>query len=297
MSNSESPKWEVMGGNQTVIAFTEKRPTYESKRDWEKAFRKKIQDALRVLVADEGEMLVAKYGSVNNDPIDTENAVFYNFAAPVSQSARYGVSFKTLLPNDVYATFDLLGKQGYNYLYIYSIEKIAPASSEEVVIQPFVRWTDVPVKTMRIENAEFYFSAIRKNPECVMVCSRGQINGDFGLNIRIRSSEKEPFRLTTPMKPILDGIISSFHKLPSDVSVDEIINNVNDFLIKRETWKQMFLDEQNSVLPPHQYVRPYRRNSLQWSPMDEHCKEACITIEYGAEKWSFSGELYEVAGE
>jgi hypothetical protein len=294
MSNSGNPKWEVMSGGQTVIVCAEKRPTYESKRDWEKAFRKKIQDALRVLVANEGEMLLAKYGSVNNDMIDTENAVFYNFAAPVSQSARYGVSFKTILPKDVYAAFDLLGKQGYNYLYIYSIEEISAVSSNEVAIQPFVRWTDVPVKTMRIENAEFYFSALRKNPECVTVCGSGQINGNFGLNIHIRSSEKEPFKLTTLMKPILDGVISSFHKLPDNTQVDEIASNVNDFLIKSETWKQLLLDERNSVLPPHQYVRPYRRNSLQWSPMDARCKEARITIEYGAEKWSFSGEMYEI---
>jgi len=34
---------------------------------------------------------------------------------------------------------------------------------------------------------------------------------------------------------------------------------------------------------------------LQWSPLDERCKEARITIEYGAEKWSFSGEIYEVS--
>jgi len=294
MINTESPKWEVIGGKETVIICTEKRPTYECKRDWEKAFRKEVQDALRVLVANEGEMLTAKYGSVNNDTIDTENAVFYNFAAPVSQSARYGVSFKTFSPDEMYATFDLMGKRGYNYLYIYSIEPIETAPSEESVIQPFAYWTDVPVVTMRIENAEYYFTAMRKNPERITICCRGQIDGNFGLNIRIRSSEKEPFRLTNPMKPILDGIISSFHKLPENTSVDDILNNFHDLLIKKECWKQMLLDEQNAVLPPYQYVKPYRVRSLQWSPLDDRCKEARLTIEYGAEKWSFSGEIYEV---
>jgi len=290
--DNNKPKWEVISGEQTVIVCAEKRPAYECKRDWEKLFRKEVQNALRVLTAAEGEMLTAKYGSSNQDIIDTENAVFYNFAAPVSQSARHGVAFKTLSSADMYATFDLLGKRDYNYLYIYSIEQIAPR--DDIVVQPFVKWTDIPITTMRIGSASHYFMAMRKNPECMTVCGREQIDGDFGLNIRIRSPEREPFKLTNLMKPLLDGIISSFHKLPENVSVSSLTDKGDNLFYPAEEWKRMFKDERNSVLPVYQYVRPYRRDSLQWSPMDERCKEARITIEYGVEKWSFSGEIYEI---
>ena len=139
MNNSDKPKWEIISGKETVIVCAEKRPTYDCKREWEKAFRKEVQDALRVLTANEGEMLIGKYGSVSGDMIDTENAVFYNFAAPVSQSARYGVAFKTLSADDMYTAFDLLGKRNYNYLYIYSIEQIASAPGEDSAVQPFAK--------------------------------------------------------------------------------------------------------------------------------------------------------------
>jgi len=295
MNNPDVPKWEIISGKQTVIVCAEKRLTYDCKRGWEKAFRKEVQDALRVLTANENEMLIGKYGSVNGDMIDTENAVYYNFAAPVSQSACYGVSFKTLSSDDMYAVFDILGKQIYNYLYIYNVEPITPAPSEESVVQPFAVWKDIPINTMRVESADYYFMAMRGHPECFMLCGRGQIDGDFGLNIRIRSPEKEPFRLTSLMKPLLDGIVSSFHKLPENTSLDDLTDMSIGLLYSEDKWKRLLLDERNAVLPPYQYVRQYRRDRLQWSPMDDRCKEARITIEYGAEKWNFSGEIYEVS--
>ena len=294
MSNTDAPRWEVISGRQTVIVFAEKRLTYDCKRDWEKAFRKEVQDALRVLTSNKGEMLVGKYYGANDDTIDTENAVYYNFAAPVSQSAQYGVSFQTLPKDDMFTVFDLLGKDEYKYLYIYSIEPITPAPSEEYVVQPYASWTDIPIKTMRINSASHYFKAMREHPECFFIYGGGQIDGDFGVNIRIQSPEKEPFKLTNLMKPLLDGIISSFHKLPENTSVDELTDQAIRLLYSADEWKRLLLDEQNAVLPPYQYVKPYRRDSLQWSPLDDRCKEARITIEYGAEKWSFSGEIYEV---
>ena len=50
MNNPDIPKWEVIGGKQTVIICAEKRPAYEHKRDWEKAFRREVQDAMRMLM-------------------------------------------------------------------------------------------------------------------------------------------------------------------------------------------------------------------------------------------------------
>jgi hypothetical protein len=136
---------------------------------------------------------------------------------------------------------------------------------------------------------------MRKHPGCFFRYGRGQIDGDFGINISIRSPEKEPFKLTNLMKPLLDGIISSFHKLPENARAEELTDMGIRLFHSAEEWKGLLLDEQNTVLPPYQYVKPYRRDSLQWSPLDERCKEARITIEYGAEKWSFSGEIYEVS--
>jgi len=295
INNSDiPPRWEVIGGKKTVIVCAERRPTYECKRDWEKAFRKEVQNALRSLVADKGEMLVAKYGSDAADAIDTENALFYNFAAPVSQSACYGVAYKTLCPEEMYLTFHSLGKQGYNHLYIYSLEPIALAPGEERDIEPFVRWTDIPIITMRIESAAYFFTVMRQNPKCFLVYGHGQMDGDFGVNIRIQSPSKEPFKLTAIMKPLLDGVISSFHRLPKDANVDELTDKSISLYHTAGEWKGLLIDERNSVLPPYQYVKPYRRDSLQWSPMDDRCKEARITANYGADKWSFSGEIYEV---
>ena len=244
-NNPDIPKWEVIGGKQTVIICAEKRPAYEHKRDWEKAFRREVQDVMRLLTAKEGEMLTAKYGSAGGDMVDTENAVFYNFNPPVSQAVRHGVAFKTLSPDEMYTVFDVLGKKDYKHLYIYSIEPITPAPVEDSIIQPFARWRDIPVKTMRIQNAEYYFMAMRENPECFLICCTGQINGDFGLNIRIRSPEKEPYNLMPLMKPLLDGIISSFHRLPENTAIDGIIENADTLLHSVEDWRCWFRDERN----------------------------------------------------
>ena len=294
MNNSDTPRWEVICGKETVIVCAEKRPAFECRWDWEKAFRKEVQDALRVLKAKEGEMITAKYGSAAEETIDAENALFYNFNAPVSQSARHGISFKAITTDEMYTIFDTLGKQGYNNLYIYSIESIATVIDEQNEIDEFVCWTDVPIKTIRIESASHFFAAMRRSPECFLLCSSGQISGDFGLRISIQSPDKEPFNLAHLMKPMLDGIISSFHKLPENAPVEELSDQAIWLLYSPEDWKRLLLDDRNAVLPAYQYVRPYRRDSLQWSPMDERCKEARLTIEYGADHWSFSGELYEV---
>ena len=194
----------------------------------------------------------------------------------------------------MHTVFDILGKYNYKHLYIYSIGSIMPEPHELYEIEPFADWENVPVKTMHIQSADYYFIAMRKNPECVAVNFKGQIDGDFGLNVRIRSPEKEPSNLAPLLKPVLDGIISSFHKLPENTNIDELTDKGIRLLNSNEDWKRWLRDERKAVLPPYQYVKQYRSDRLQWSPMDERCKEARLTVEYGADNWSFSGEIYKV---
>ncbi|GHU93274.1 hypothetical protein FACS1894208_02460 [Clostridia bacterium] len=228
-----SPKWDVIHGKTAVIVCAEKRPTYECSRDWEKAFRKEVQDALRVLTANEGEILTARYGTTADDTVDLENALFYNFSAPVKNAARYGIEFGEIDSEEVAAIFNTLGVMGYKHLYLYSVAPIDPPDIFEN--DTYIEWNEIPVKTMLGAQSAFgYFTAMRSHPECFLICNTGQIDGDFGLDIKIQSPETEPVSLTGIMKPLIDGIVSSFHKLPDNSPIDKLTDSFIELFLTTE---------------------------------------------------------------
>lgn len=263
-------------------------------KNWEKELRTEVQNALRSLPTNEGKLLSACFGCTEHDNIDTENALFYNFAAPVGNATKHGVFFSRYSVEDTNALLTGLGKAGFRYYYKYTIEPNEP--EEFFVNRRGVEWTEIPIRPLYGGQRAFgFFEALRSNPESFFKPTLKEITGNFGIDIKIKSPDTKLISIDKIMKPMLDGVVSAFHKLPTDISIDKICTPTRSLAHgDHERLRRLLLQERNAILPPYKFVVPYRENSLIWSPQDNNLTEARISIKYGADQWSFSGIIYEL---
>jgi len=131
-----------------------------------------------------------------------------------------------------------------------------------------------------------YFLALKTNPQSVK-CYADCVNNHLGLKIQIFIPQKSRFSCVVQiMKPMIDGIISSFHS-PKLTSVDEIskLLNINpEFLSSKN----------NTCLGEHPFVTQFP-DSVNWNPQDDRLNYVCIEpVIVDDSEFSFSGRIYSV---
>ena len=212
-------EYEIIFDKRSVTVYSTKRLVFEPKgRQIE--FKRDIQSAVEQLQADLNEELFAVYGTdYNKNPVDTENALFYNVGTSSFWNSAYSaVSFDTLSPKETHLLFQELNKPQYHHYYSYKINNFLNRN-----IKPVLSWDKIELFPLRGVHKPFeYWKLLREHINEVIVFDNNDIKGLFGLNIHIYEPEKRFITLANPMKALLDGVICAFHRLPQTVDKEAL---------------------------------------------------------------------------
>lgn len=275
----------IQGDDQRVIAFSSQRIPFDSKKDWRADFKQALRAAIAPLKAREGEEIAAVYGSaLPCDPVDTENALFYNLGqSPFRGCANHALSFATLDAEKTRILLDQQGVSGFRHYYEYRIIPFREGNSNAVA-----SWSSLPLFPLRGEHSAFdYWQVIRRHLATIKCHQAADIAGDFGLDIHLESPETAVINLATVIKSLLDGVICAFHRMPEGTDSGRLRLAAERLGCPAD----MLLDRACTPLGQREYVRP-KQNHVLWDPKDMSCKSARLSIRYGRLDWRFSGTLY-----
>jgi len=96
------------------------------------------------------------------------------------------------------------------------------------------------------------------------------------------------------VKPVLDGIISSFHTHDGS-DITELSGRLAKIVGEKEqTVQTMLIDSKMNILGTRKLLHKFGQN-IQWNPADDTCVTADILFDNSIDGgWSLSGELFQV---
>jgi len=278
--------YEIYYDRRSVIVYSSDRLTFEPK-GWQIDLKRDLRNAVKQLRASKCEGIVAVYGVDNGKGfIDTENALFYNMGTAVfHEVAQNHIAFDTLSSNETTCLFADVGKPQYHHYYSYHVSVFCPLQ-----IKPLLSWERLPLFSLRGEHKPFdFWKLLREKIDEVTVSENQDYTGQFSIELNFYETDVKPINLANPMKPLLDGIICAFHKMPNDIDT-KILSDVSKRL---SLPVERLLCREKTLLGEEVYVKPYR-NYVFWNPQDNRCSAVNMSIEYGADRRCFSGRIYKV---
>ncbi len=115
----------------------------------------------------------------------------------------------------------------------------------------------------------------------------------FGVQVTINTPVAR-ISLSHTIKPLLDGIISSFHNHDGS-NMDEIAERLSGLLkLSKEDTAALLANSTIAVLGRRRLLNPFGKG-LQWNPADHMCVAAKVTVQIDND-WSISGEIFKVNG-
>lgn len=269
--------------DRTVECWSSARLPFEPTRDWQKAQRQELAQALKLFEAGAGEALSALYLSPSGDDrFDAENVLFYNVGtAAFKSSAAFGLEFESGVaspPTDV----DEDGMGGHYHRY-----EVRKAKTG------FRLWRAIghPIKisasgdfVLKNDTKPSLIWHVLKSSGSVTPSAKLSPSAKFALVVTIRGGGAT-LNLATAVKPLFDGIISAFHRYVGN-DLDLVSSRLADHLNQGpDAIASLLLDERLALLDDRTVVHA-RGDGVQWNPKDDDCVAGAVYFEPGSRQSS-----------
>lgn len=245
--------------------------------------------------------LYASYISKENKTtnFDIENILFYNVGPDSFKDlAKRGLIFERRIENPIKFTLDsnpCIFDHYMNYKVLY------PLITEPLYWKkdkPLVSWSNVNIDILKTDLKPFFFWL--KMKKCKIDVYNNYTNEGFlGISINIKvpkAPEKHNnFNFVTILKPMIDGIMSSFHT-HNGKDIDEIANRLSKkSYLSPKNIKQLLMQNEKAVLGQKDLIRLWG-NSVQWNPSDDLINYGELKIDYSQKSSivELDGELFYI---
>lgn len=275
--------------NNAVKLWSTRRLPFEPK-GWLYEMRHDLKRALKQLKTKKNLMLYASFYSNQEEFFDVENVLLYNVgSSSFSHLCNKGLIFESVLLNPPVLNIDD-HEINIDYYHQYVTLEDKPQSCYWNMEKRVAKWHDVSCQKISSDMKPHQVWYDMKKG-AVEIDNKCRISPFYGIKVEIKAPINTKINLAAVVKPLLDGIICSFH-CHNGEQIDEVVNRLlNKVDENPEVLKAMLLDN-NVVLGKNRLIYPYR-NYVKWNPDDHKFVYAEILVDYSNEEniWSMSGEI------
>jgi hypothetical protein len=261
----------------SLIATSEERLNLEPK-DWRKDFKSELTNAIKAL-SPNGKYLKARLLTREKDFFDVENILFYNLGT---------ANFKKLDSKGIW--FSLEREESCHnkkYVHEYCLIDLFPEPSGDIIAE----WSNIIIEKPTTSKKPLdYWLPIKQSTNFKTYFTN--YCGEFGLNIEIGTPKNEVINIINIQKPLLDGLISVFHKATnvSKEAIEYMATKTNHSI---EEIQCIINNNKVTVLPQRDIIQKYREG-IKWNPQDEKCTDVRIIIRETDDKnYKISGYMFK----
>jgi len=280
-------------GHDSVRAWSAERLSFEPK-GWQKEFRERLRRAVNQLDGDQDSVLHTIFISPNNEVVDVENILLYNVGTGYFERAAHsGLRFERVfgMPPDNPAP---MTGQPRHYQY-YALASRNEDFDFWRASERYAQWvTTIAPVTPSTKAVEIWQSMKQGSVRILSKPSHRLTRFGVRINIRVPSSASR-FNTASLVKPILDGVISSFHEYDGSDSY-EIEERLTRILgVEKSTISEYLADSSTSILGPRNSITCWR-DGVKMNPADDGCVagELLVSEEATDGAWEMSGEIFRV---
>ena len=299
MDNSQQKNYFIKSdeNNNSVEFWSNIRLPFETTVKLPKVKFHEIRDSLRSAIkglkSKNNTILNAEYSSTQKEFFDVENVLFYNVGSGVFKHlCKNGLRFERRSVSPPKVPVQLIGPA--KHYHNYSIVNKETKSNYWKKGTSLANWVDVPCNPFKGEIKPHSIWNPMKNSS-VAVQNEHPYFSSYGIQVTIKAPIGTKINLASVVKPLLDGIISSFHTHDGS-DIFEISERVAKMLGENpEMVHKMLLDSKMNLLGKRKLL--YKRSKgVQWNPADDDCMMAEILFDNSMEDgiWSLSGEIFTV---
>ncbi len=255
--------------------------------------RNSLRSSIRGLNSGKDTILNAVYSSTEHGEFDIENVLLYNVGSNVFRHlCNNGLHFerRIVLPPEIQIK---LFEPPMHYHY-YSVVCRDVKFNYWKKGRKLACWADILCIPLRGEIKPHSIWYAMKNG-FIEVNNDHQSPSLYGVQIIVKAPFGTTINLASIVKPVLDGIISSFHT-HNGSDIIELSERLAKILGENEhTVEKMLMDSQMNILGTRNLLHKFGQN-IQWNPADNTCVTADILFDHSMEDggWSIGGELFKV---
>lgn len=193
----------------SLAAWTDFRLPFQAKGAAAE-FRGQLQNALTTLVAPPGSLLRAEYGGpADRFDFDVENILFYNVGQGLfSHLANEGVQYEHRVVPPPSAPE---GEQRPHYTQYVVAASFAELTQWKPLPGGQTMLTDIPLSYGDLSAPWLVWRRMEEHLDQVPHPAAPVYDGRYALQITLRTPGNKTFNLVGKLKPLLDGVVSSFH--------------------------------------------------------------------------------------
>jgi len=271
--------------------WSEKRLPFEP-QEWLVDLRAEIRTALRDLKCGPHQLLHAIYGARNIEFCDIENILLYNVGGGHFASlARYGIRLERSFTYPNPPEFMLTQKPHYHH---YTAADTDTGFINWRVGQILAQWDNVIIPQLSSSTKiPSIWYPISTNSMKVIHNPKEEPK-HFGLKVIISAQANKAINIANLVKPLLDGIISSFHAHNRE-NIEILSQRIGVSLGQNpDDIAKLLCRKDRAILGQRQLVW-LRKSGVQWNPSDDCCLAFEVVVQTHKDKdWLISGSLFEI---
>ncbi|UCH37178.1 MAG: hypothetical protein JSV76_05710 [Candidatus Bathyarchaeota archaeon] len=284
---STHPNFVIEKSKTNVLAWSRRRLPFEPK-GWLIELRDAIRNAIRSLRSESRpSSLYGCYYSSIRDPVDVENVLFYN----LGRSSDFShLNLRSLLFERSFSNPPAHQGTFYPHFYYYSLEEnvFKHWHHKEVLAEFSTKLSPSSVRS-NVKPQVFWFAI--KTGTITIVNRPNEPPSNISINVRLTIPRRVIFNLVSSVKPLIDGILSAFHK---HEKIDQYKENIiaSGLQTDAKTVRAFLLNEDEAILGQRNLL--YKRgSSVQWNPADDKLVTGRLTVEAtDINTIDLSGEVY-----
>jgi hypothetical protein len=222
-----------------VEVWANKDVPFEPK-EWQKTMKDDIRSALKAFPSSDKKELYTSYYTIENEKYkrDVENILLYNIGSG---------AFTKICASTMCIERDFCGNlipQMYQMSHYYKYELVN--KSDFVIHKPLktlAEWDGIILSKISFDKPSFFWNYIKQS---IVKVFEKEYSGKYGIEIFIETPRKE-LNLTSVIKPLLDGIICSFHQ--QETITDEILENLEFVILTTESESPTLIKQSRLNIP------------------------------------------------
>ncbi len=299
MLNSNTTQWpdkstpytvRVSTGQDAVEVWSTQRLQFEPK-EWQKDLRADIRRELQHIRIPQGHVLHALYGTPLSEFCDVENILFYNVGASAfTHLAQHGLRFERSFVSPGPPS----SLKGQSHYHRYAIAGSQTGFLHWNVGRTLAQWSTLQIPRLSSgTKCALLWYAFRSQPIEILHMP-GETPKQYGVRVDVMVPATETINIAGFMKPLLDGLIASFHAHNGQdlVLVSQRISQ--DIGQRPQMLADILCRRDRALLGTRRLVWPYRSN-VQWNPGDDLCLAAELRVKrQQGSQWTISGSVFEI---
>jgi hypothetical protein len=278
----------VNGDSRIVKFWSSKRLPFESNTSDIKSVKKELKTKLLHLDVSVNNKLKAIYISEEKDFVDVENVLFYNVGICAFPKKLKEIHFERKFSSPKKCSER--NKLFNHYCEYELVQQISSAIKEDKIL---AKWEDVKFSKIRSnDKAESFWYNFKKQSDKIKIIKKSNADSNFGIELFVKKPNKDKKNVFNLVKPMLDGLICSFHN--QKVVNNSLIDILHDRLGCEKSQIQKFLeDKKKSPLWEKEILKNYGKKSIKWNPADDVCTNVRLVIDTSKDNdWHFSGTIF-----